>query len=155
KGFDHQFISSSHLVLDYPAIADQYGNALSARACHAKVITASFQGICNMGNILFHRDENKWNLYFLGGLGLYMHDTNMDFLNANGQPYDFSNINSNHMDADDRKEIRNAVKDLLDGEYETKGRTRNDDATLGDSWVLKPVISLGGGLTRKINRRVN
>jgi OOP family OmpA-OmpF porin len=155
KGFDYQFVSSGQLGLDYPAIADQYGNARSARVFHAKVITASFQGIFNMGNILFHRDENKWNLYFLGGLGLYMHDTNMDFLDAEGQPYDFSGINLNPIDADERKQTRNAIKDLLDGDYETKGRSRNDDVKVGDAWVLKPVISLGGGLTRKINRRVN
>lgn len=155
KGFDYQFVSAPLIGLDYPAIADQYGNGRIARVFQTRVIATSVQGIFNMGNILFHKTENKWNLYFLGGIGLYMYDTNMDFLNSNGQPYDFSNINLNPVDADERKETRNAIKAILDGNYETKGRIRNDDPTLGDKWVLKPMISLGGGLTRKINRRVN
>lgn len=45
------------------------------------------QGVLNIGNILFHQKNNKWNWYWTLGVGLSSHKTKLDLLDANNQPY--------------------------------------------------------------------
>lgn len=106
------------------------------------------QLIINAGNILFHNPTPKWNIYGLVGLGVYGFNTKYDALDANGQIYDFSNIDYQADDAKDQ------IEALLDGEFET-------DALRPDGFLsifgndLNLSAQLGFGVSRKLSNRVN
>lgn len=58
--------------------------------------------------------RKKFSVYAIGGVDLLYYTASYDALNENGKIYDFSGIN---FEADD---VEEQVKELLDGEYETK-----------------------------------
>jgi len=48
---------------------------------------ASLQAIFNIGNLLFHKDRNKWNWYAVAGAGLSSHKVGLNLLDSNDQAY--------------------------------------------------------------------
>lgn len=117
---------------------------------------ANLEAIINVGNLLFHRERTKWNIYaFVGASGL-MTQTRYDALDANGQVYDFSEIqdiwvkgkSSPYVNAnkDVRKSVLNQLKNQLDGTYETY--TDNDKNLPGIKfWSFIPAFNVGGGIS--------
>lgn len=81
----------------------------------------SMQAVINLNNIRFHRPSNKWSLNWIIGVGVCAYNTRYDALDKNGNAYDFSHV-ADGLDATtlgDRRTIRDNVKGVLDGEYET------------------------------------
>lgn len=112
----------------------------------------SFQGVLNIGNIRFHRHDNKLNLYGFAGAGFMIYKTKVDALDNNGQPYDFDQIATGTFD--DRKDLLNNIKDLLDGDYESEAQKDDNGAKLF-SQPVKPLINFGVGFQYKLNKTLS
>lgn len=121
----------------------------------------SLQMVFNLNNIKFHKKENKWSLNLIGGVGSNFYNTRYDALDANGNKYDFSNVavGLDPRKLADRKTIRDNVKSLLDGQYESEGQTNNrNEVVIGSgqrSITLRPFVTIGVDLEYLITKRIS
>ena len=116
----------------------------------------AIQGVLNIGNLLFHKERNKWNWYTAIGVGLSSHKANLNLLDANNNPY--SGLLSLAGDFDTRagrKDIVNNVKDRYDNTYETPGWKKAGIFRLGDETNVHAVFTASMGISRKISKRFN
>jgi outer membrane protein OmpA-like peptidoglycan-associated protein len=117
-----------------------------------KVQDLSLQGIVTLNNIRFHKSKTGFNFYALAGIGGTVYDTKVNALNGNAL-YNFSGINGGVYK--DRKDTRDALKDLLDDSYESPadnhGTTR--PKLFGDTF--KPSGTVGIGVAIKLSNRIN
>ncbi len=129
------------------------------------------QGVVNLNNINFYKEQNKWNIYAAAGIGVMAYNTVVNALDANGLPYDFSDIISVVADPNEafsKGEIRrntiDALKDLLDDTYETQAERHLDEEffRLGDSnddgeddpYTVNPMLTGALGIRYRVNRRI-
>jgi len=119
----------------------------------------ALQGVLNIGNILFHKDRNKWNWYASVGVGLSTNSTQLDLLGADGLPYANLGAVTTSPNEFDTKAGRNAIKDRLDaiydGNYETSSWKKAGIFRLGDETNVGVVFTTSMGISRKINNRFN
>jgi hypothetical protein len=123
-------------------------------------VYGAFQGIINIGNLLFHKPNNKWNWYVGLGVGLNSYQTKLDLLDANGNAYtDLLNKvgwTSEKFDTKSgRDDIKSALKDIYDGDYETEGPRKAGIFRLGDETNIHFMFTGSAGVSRKINKRIN
>lgn len=86
------------------------------------------------------------------GIGATIYDTKINALNGSS-PYNFSSINSSGYD--NRKDIRDQLKKMMDDSYETPAENnRSNSATIGDH-TLRPSGTVLGGIAFKLGKRVN
>jgi len=164
KGYDARAFGSlgaertySQNIQDVPGLISYTEGYGIHRNYQAKILSFSIEGILNIGNILFHSPVNKWNLYAVIGGGFDLPKTSVDLLNGD-QLYDFSSVSAglDLTTKDGRNQSRKNLKNLLDGDFETKGGVEQDIITfLGDYKTVIPHVNFGIGLTRKLSKRVN
>ncbi|MCB0667717.1 MAG: OmpA family protein [Saprospiraceae bacterium] len=164
KGFDARPYSASTLRVERlyqqnsnTAIAGYVTNGdVIHRNYKTSVIGGSVEAVLNIGNLLFHKDRNKWNTYAVLGLGLNIPNVNVNLLNGSAL-YNFEGVSSglDLASGDGRKEARKRLKDLLDNDYETPGGVEDKIIALGDEKTVIPHVNLGLGVSRKITDRVN
>ncbi len=144
-------------VAETPALAAYaVAGAVYHRNYKASILMGSMEGMINIGNVLFHKPSNRTNFYMIAGLGLNMPRVFSDLLDASGNPYDMSAVaDGDNQTAEKRKNSRNNLKDLLDGDFETRGGIEKDIITLGDNKTLIPHFNVGAGLSKKLSRRIN
>ena len=114
----------------------------------------SMQAVLNIGNLLFHKERNKWNWYTAVGVGLSTYNVKLDLLNGN-QPYNVSTISGDFDTRAGRKDIVKQIKDLYDGEYETPGFKKKGIFRLGDETNVNVIFVASMGISRKISKRIN
>ncbi len=144
-------------VAESPALA-AYANAgaIYHRNYKASILMGSMEGLINIGNVLFHKPSNRTNFYMIAGIGLNMPRVFSDLLDANGNPYDMSAVaDGDNQTAEKRRNSRSNLKDLLDGDFETRGGIEKDIITLGDNKTLIPHFNVGAALSKKLSRRIN
>ncbi|MDQ3015966.1 MAG: OmpA family protein, partial [Bacteroidota bacterium] len=130
--------------------------AIYHRNYKADILMGSLEGLINIGNVLFHKPSNRTNFYIIAGLGLNMPRVYSDLLDGSGNPYDFTGVaDGNNQTIEQRKNSRNNLKDLLDGDFETRGGIEKDIISLGDNKTLIPHFNVGMGLSKKLSRRIN
>ncbi|MBK9272204.1 MAG: OmpA family protein [Saprospiraceae bacterium] len=129
-------------------------------AYRTEIYSMSLQGILNIGNILFHKERNKWNWYLVVGAGTYHHRTFLDLRDGNGNNYSdllnrvpFNNIDFNTRQG--RSDIRDAIKNIYDGDYETEAFKKRGIFRLADKHNIHFAFTGGMGIARKINKRIN
>ena len=129
----------------------QYSGGNVHRNYQTNIFSGNVELLVNIGNILFHNPEVKWNLYVAGGVGFHSVDTKVDMLTGGDQtsPYIFESVTAglDPTTSDGRKDARKRLKDLLDGDYESEGY---EDAGESDFHGL---FSLG--ISRKLGGRVS
>lgn len=123
-------------------------------------IYGALQGIVNIGNILFHQKNNKWNWYLGVGVGLSNHVAKLDLLDANNQPYlNLQTATGWTQEKFDkkagRKEIKQKLRDIYDGTYETEGPKKAGIFRLGDETNIHAMFTGSIGVSRKISKRFN
>jgi outer membrane protein OmpA-like peptidoglycan-associated protein len=167
KGYDARsfnFLAAertySQNIADFPVLAAYTDESIQEDNIHrnykANILGVSFEGILNIGNVLFHNPSNKWNFYGVIGGGLNFPETAVDLLH-DGQPYDFSGVQEglDLTTQDGRNESRKRLKELLDGDFETEGGIENDIIAIGDHKTIIPHFSFAVGLSRKLSKRIN
>ena len=120
----------------------------------------AMQGVVNIGNLLFHKDRNKWNWYTAIGAGLASHKTNLDLLDASGNAYTgLAAIRDDGSEKFNTKAGRKAIiSDLdakYDGKYETPGFKKAGIFRLGDETNIHVVFTASMGISRKLSKRIN
>jgi outer membrane protein OmpA-like peptidoglycan-associated protein len=120
----------------------------------------ALEGIFTLNNIRFHKSRSGVNFYALAGIGGMIYDTHVNALNDQGNAtsafapaYNFANIQSGTYK--DRKETKDALKDLLDDTYETQAETHGERRAQLSNNTFRPVGHLGGGIAFKLSNRVN
>jgi len=138
----------------WDAYKDAFGNPTRNVFYNYKtsVVDASLEGVLTLNNIKFHRAKNSFNLYGFAGLGGMIYHTKIDALDGNGQPYDFSSIPLGNYG--DRKDIKKALKNLLDGKYETDGETSANKAKLFGE-PFEPLFTTGIGAQFKLTKKLS
>ena len=112
----------------------------------------SIQGIFTMNNIRFHKDQTKFVVYGIVGLGASVYDTKVNALNGT-TPYDFSGINGNVYK--DRKQTRSDLKALMDDSYETEAENDGDERAKLGGKTLKFSKTFGAGMAFKLSKTIN
>lgn len=113
----------------------------------------SLEGIFSLNNIKFHKSRSNVNVYALLGVGVATYDTKVNALNGNA-PYNFSGITGNNV-YENRKDVKDALEDLMDDSYETQAETYGDErAKLGGN-TLMPVAHVGLGFAFRLSPRLN
>lgn len=120
----------------------------------------AIEGVLNIGNILFHKDRNKWNWYLLLGLGLDHNKTELDLKNDKGEYYtnlyDDSGFTFDKFNTSSgRSEIKKRIEELYDGTYETEAYKKAGIFRFNDDYNVHTVFIAEMGIARKINRRIN
>ncbi|MBK8110709.1 MAG: OmpA family protein [Saprospiraceae bacterium] len=118
------------------------------------------QGVLNIGNILFHQKNNKWNWYWTLGVGLSSHKTKLDLLDGNNQPYLNLLTTSGYSEEKfntkkGRGEIKDALNNIYDGTYETEGPKKAGIFRLGDDTNIHVMFTSSVGVSRKLSKRIN
>ena len=118
------------------------------------------QLIFNIGNVLFHKERNKWNTYVGIGLGLDHHETRLDLQDEAGLAYTdlrertgFTRELFNTQDG--RASISEALNNIYDGTYETEGFQKVGAFRLGDDFNIHGIFTASVGVSRKFSRRLN
>jgi hypothetical protein len=158
KGLDPQLWSHSSkgggLVEDvFAPYANQDGWFPAYKTSYGYV---ALQGVVNIGNLLFHKDRNKWNWYAAVGAGLSTFSTKLDLLDANNNPY--TGLASLIGDIDTRagrKAIKKNIDARYDGTYETPSWKKKGIFRLGDETNVHVIFTASMGISRKISKRLN
>jgi len=118
---------------------------------------ASLQGVVTLNNIRFHKSKTGVNIYMFAGIGATTYSTFYNALDGN-TPYDFTDITTrfgpNGYTYKNRKDIKKAIKDKLDGSFETMAQRDPSQPTLGGA-PLKPSAVFGAGVEFKLTDKFN
>ncbi len=118
----------------------------------------TIQGVISLNNIRFHKAKTGVNFYALLGAGVSTFATYQNMLDASGKPYNFQPIVNQFaatgFNYSNRKDIRNALKDMSDGTFETISQRDPQQPTFGNV-PIKPVIVFGGGVAFKLSDKFN
>jgi OmpA-OmpF porin, OOP family len=130
---------------------------------------ASLDGIVNIGNLLFHKQNNKWNVYGLTGVGVYGYRTYYDVYKGSartgGDFYDYKAIADRDLNTFAGRDAR--LQDILKAgstdiaEYETPAEKRTSTVDIFergsniDKYTANIYIPVGVGVSYRLSRRVN
>lgn len=118
----------------------------------------SIQGVANLNNIRFHKAKSSILFYVFGGVGISTYATRYNLFDANGVRYDYSGIISQFgaggFPYADRKAIRRALKDMMDGTYETIAQ-RDPSQPKFNGVPIIPVFVVGLGTEIKLSDKFN
>ena len=163
KGLDGRLTSRNVLFQDNfnsdkPTLAQSDVANLPASGTYRNFHTRNFSGaaslIFNVGNLLFHKERNRWNLYAGVGLAITATSVSMDYYNGDNAAYPWDGIESRFNE--NSRDKRNAIKGILDGTYETDFENdRNVPGFLNDSGEIFPSLLGTIGVSRKFSKRVN
>ncbi|MBT8230985.1 MAG: OmpA family protein [Bacteroidia bacterium] len=139
---------------------DQGGPGAWFPAYQTRYISFDISAIINVGNILFHQERNKWNLYVGFGIGVDTHEARLDLLNQENQPYanlinDVGWTREKFNTTAGRGDIAEKLETIYDGTYETEGFQKAGIFRLGDDLNVHFVFIPMAGVSRKINKRIN
>jgi outer membrane protein OmpA-like peptidoglycan-associated protein len=112
----------------------------------------SLEGVFTLNNIRFHKAKTGLNLYGFAGIGATIYDTKVNALNGS-TPYDFTSIQNGTYKT--RKQIRSALKNLLDGSYESPAESEGDRRPKLFGNTLKPSGTAGAGIAYRLSKRLN
>jgi outer membrane protein OmpA-like peptidoglycan-associated protein len=119
----------------------------------------SIQGIVTLNNINFHRAKSNIAVYALGGFGIMTYSTLYNLTDANGQPYNYQSIVNQFGPGgfaySNRKNIKTALKNMMDGTFETLGQRDASQPTIFGGTPFRPVLELGGGIAYKLSDKFN
>ncbi|MBS1783482.1 MAG: hypothetical protein JSS78_10485 [Bacteroidetes bacterium] len=115
----------------------------------------SLQMVGALNNIRFHKAKNSLSLYgFLGG-GMMIYDPRINALDANGNPYNFSNVTGYTTGTTwaNRKQTNKDLKNLFDDSYEsTPGRESRSGK---NNKNIIPVATVGLGAQFRLGKVVS
>ncbi len=118
------------------------------------------QLIFNIGNVLFHKERNKWNTYVAIGVGLDHNITRLDLLDAGGNAYEALVERTNWSrplfnTRQGRQDIKATLDEIYDGVYETEAFKKEGIFRIGDDFNIQAIFTGSVGVSRKISRRFN
>lgn len=133
-----------------------------------KTFDLTLQGVFNLNNVNFYKENSKWNLYAAFGLGLIGINTRVDVLDTNGEKYNFTGIEFGPPDqlrSSFRAEKTRVLNELqtrygsfpsdLDFESEAEIYSKSQGFDVGDDYYrLRAIMTAAAGIQYKISRRL-
>ncbi|MEM6261510.1 MAG: OmpA family protein [Bacteroidota bacterium] len=114
----------------------------------------SIQLVASSNNIHFAKSQVKMLLYGFVGGGAIVYQVQQDLLNEGGDVYDYTSFDA-PTTSDDRGATLDALRDLLDRDYETNFADDPLDGSLFDSASISPTVVIGGGVSFRLSRRID
>jgi hypothetical protein len=118
----------------------------------------SLQGIITLNNIRFHKQKTGFVIYGGAGLGATIFKTMVNARDGAGNTYasQFRTIFNQYGTVyKDRKDVRKALKDVMDNSYETAAENEGERRPkIGDN-TLKPSGTVLAGIAFKLGKRIN
>jgi hypothetical protein len=156
-GKGQNWLRSTNYSLN-PAWAGRgYTNAVSPGGVFynykANVQDLALEGLFSLNNIRFHKSKTGVNFYLLAGIGATVYETKVNALNGT-TPYNFSTI-SVATTYKNRKDVRDALKDMMDDSYETDAENHGTRRPKLFGKTFKPVGHVGAGVAFKLSNRLN
>jgi outer membrane protein OmpA-like peptidoglycan-associated protein len=119
----------------------------------------SLQGIVTLNNIRFHKAKSGIAIYALGGIGAMTYSTLYNLQDGSGATYDYSTIvnqfGPNGFTYSNRKDIKKALKNMMDGSFETLAERDKAQPSIFGGTPFRPVLVLGAGMEIKLSNRFN
>lgn len=138
--------------LGYGAANDWYHNY------QTKFASVTVQGVWSLNSFNFKKSIKKWNWYILAGVGASGYETYYDALDDR-TPYNFNTITAAYPGVensrDERRDARSDIKDLLDGDYETRAEVASGRRSEDDKVQLNGHADIGAGVAYKFNDKFN
>lgn len=157
RGLDGRLSTATTLMGDNGKTLRAAGKTLTSstyRNYKAQNISGIFSVLVNVGNVLFHQEENKWNFYVGGGLGLTSAVVDVNYFDSNGSQYNWDAIESKYGSKNSRDK-RKAIKDALDDTYETESTNDRNVPGINDTKNIIPSFVGTAGISRKITDKFN
>ena len=124
--------------------------------------SVSLLGVWSLNSFNFRNQARNLNWYLLGGPGVNWFKAFYDATDSSGTPHDFNNVSNGinpDISRDDRKTSTDRVKEILDGDYETRAEVatgrRSGNGNEIDEIQLNAHATLGVGIAYRINERIN
>ncbi len=146
-----------------PARTDNFGNVTAA----TDIINYNFRTethnlnidfIFNTNNIRFHRERTGMNFYGYVGFGGYLFNTRVNTLDANGNPYNFSEIVGDIVERHgNRQEVRRRLQSAMDDTYETEAENERGKRRPGifGNKTIDFCYTAGIGIAFRLSSRFN
>ena len=151
KGFDDRYTPGDIIAQEQLPNTGSVTNGMY-RNYKNTTIGGSLEGIVNIGNLLFHKERNKWNLYAGLGIGVLSIDTKVN--NQKGGA--IINWESLNLNADDKyADNVQKIKDAMDDDYETAVENERGVGGFADNGKIAVQVPISIGISRKINKRLN
>jgi outer membrane protein OmpA-like peptidoglycan-associated protein len=147
-----------------PQIAQYYNSATHTPVFYnykSTIQELSLQGIFNFNNIRFHTAKTSTSFYAFGGLGIMTYSTAYNLLNdnANGAPYDYTQVTNRFGPSGftygNKKEIKSMLKGMMDNTYETVAQRDPSQPTIFGGTPFRPILNLGLGMEVKLSEKFN
>jgi outer membrane protein OmpA-like peptidoglycan-associated protein len=120
----------------------------------AKVQDLSLQGVVSLNNVQFHKAKVGMLVYAFGGIGGTIYSTKNDIRNAAGAPYtNFATVQGGVYK--NKKDTRDALKNILDGNYETDAENEGAARHMFLGRDFEPSANIGLGLAFRLGKRIN
>lgn len=136
--------AANYVTASYPYVFYNY---------RMRYYDANLQAVFNLGNINFYNRQSKLSFFGFVGAGGFLYRTEIDALDENGAIYDYSGILASQ-DPDTKRDVKNSLRNLLDGEYETEAESHPHKKQLLDRNLL-PAGTVGAGVALRLSRRVD
>jgi outer membrane protein OmpA-like peptidoglycan-associated protein len=117
---------------------------------HTTAIVPSIEALVSLNNIMFHNKQGRWNLYGMVGYTALAYNTKMDVVDGGGNRYLVENIDMTAK----RSEIRDNLKTMFDGEYETEALTNDRRPDFGN-YNLRHSTSFGMGMEYRVGKKTS
>jgi len=119
----------------------------------SEMLIPSVDLLFSLNNIMFHRKQSNYNYYLVAGYSAVIYETNLEVLDAQGNPYDYAGVNFGGK----RKDIKDQLESYYDSKggqnYETgatiRARRNNLNDAEGDR-SLRHAMNLGAGVERRL-----
>jgi outer membrane protein OmpA-like peptidoglycan-associated protein len=143
-----------------PTAANRLRNNAFVANYRSRVHQLAVDFIASLNNASHFRGNPKTNVYVFGGYSYIAADVDVDALRGTnpGTAYTYGNVNFTQS----RSDIRDAVKGIMDMQYESNAGVLNghrDDALpfrlSSKNWLFRHALSAGGGIAWKLSNKVN
>jgi outer membrane protein OmpA-like peptidoglycan-associated protein len=114
----------------------------------------SLEAVFALNNIQFYKSEVKTLFYLFGGVGISVYDARVNALNGTAM-YTFAGANAIEPKWDNKSDIKDALDEEMDDDYETRAETDGDARRKMFGNSANFVGSLGGGVAFKLSNKIN
>jgi OOP family OmpA-OmpF porin len=161
--FNYGMDYRTHVPSEIPAnsVNDPYraaygaGNRPFVVAYRDRIHQGSLDLVATLNNASHYRGNPKRNIYVFGGYNILLMDVDVDALGTNNAAYNFAGVNFGQK----RKDIRGALKSLMDLKYESNaGAINGNRANVGrikNNWLIRHALGVGAGIAFKLSNKVN
>lgn len=119
----------------------------------ANVQDLALEGLITLNNIRFHKAKTGLNVYGILGIGGTVFETKVNALNGGTKYTGFGGIQGGVFK--DRKDTRDALKDMMDDSYETPAENEGERRPKLFGNTFKPSGHVGAGIAFKLSNKVN